>query len=51
MGLLRMTMDAPKTSSLSGSGSELVSRWVRIIRCGVNIAGAVDGFNWMEGSK
>jgi protein SMG6 len=42
--------DAPKSSS-SGSGSELVSRWVRIIRCGVNIAGAVDGFNWVEGSR
>jgi protein SMG6 len=42
---------APKTSSLSGSGSELVSRWVRIIRCGVNIAGVVDGFNWVEGSR
>ena len=42
--------DAPK-SSLSGSGSELVSRWVRIIRCGVNIAGAVDGFNWVDGSR
>ena len=42
--------DAPK-SSLSGSGSELVSRWVRIICCGVNIAGAVDGFNWVEGSR
>ena len=41
---------APKTS-LSGSGSELVSRWVRLIRCGVNIAGAVDGFNWVEGSR
>jgi protein SMG6 len=24
---------------------------VRIIRCGVNIAGAVDGFNWVEGSR
>ena len=43
--------DGPKTSSLSGNGSELVSRWVRIIRCGVNIAGAVDGFNWVEGSR
>jgi hypothetical protein len=43
--------DAPKSSSLSRSGSELVSRWVRIIRCGVNIAGAVDGFNWVEGSR
>ena len=42
--------DAPK-SSLSGSGSELVSRWVRIIRCGVNIAGTVDGFNWVDGSR
>jgi protein SMG6 len=42
---------APKTSSLSGSGSELVSRWVRIIRCGVNIAGVIDGFNWVEGSR
>jgi protein SMG6 len=42
--------DAPKTS-LSRSGSELVSRWVRIIQCGVNIAGAVDGFNWVEGSR
>ena len=43
--------DTPKSSSLLGSGSELVSRWVRIIRCGVNIAGAVDGFNWVEGSR
>ena len=43
--------DAPKSSSLSGSGSELVSRWVRIIRSGVNIAGAVDGFNWVKGSR
>jgi hypothetical protein len=43
--------DAPKSSSLSGSGSELVSRWVRIIQSGVNIAGAVDGFNWVEGSR
>ena len=43
--------DAPKSLSLSGSGSELISRWVRIIRCGVNIAGAVDGFNWVEGSR
>ena len=42
--------DAPKTSS-SGSGSDLFSRWVRVIRCGVNIAGAVDGFNWVEGSR
>lgn len=45
---------APKTS-LSGSGSklvsELVSRWMRLIRCGVNIAGAIDGFNWVEGSS
>jgi protein SMG6 len=40
---------AHKTSS--GSGSELVSRWVRIIRCGVDIASAVDGFNWVEGSR
>ena len=37
--------------TMSGSGSELVSRWVRIIRCGVNITGAVDGFNWVEGSR
>jgi protein SMG6 len=29
----------------------LVSRWVRIIRCGVNISGAVEGFNWVEGSR
>jgi len=33
---------ACQTSS-SGSRSDLVSRWVRIIRCGINIAGAVDG--------
>ena len=32
-------------------GSELVSHWVRIIWCGVNISGAVDGFNWVEGSR
>ena len=37
--------------SLSGSGGELIRRWARIIRCGVNIAGAVDGFNWVEGSR
>jgi len=44
---------AHKTSSLSlsGSGSEWVRRWVRDIRCGVNIAGAVDGFNWVEGTR
>ena len=35
--------DAHQTSS-SGSGRI-------IIRCGVNIAGAVDGFNWVDGSK
>ena len=43
--------DGGAHNSLSGSGSELVSRWVRIIRCGVNIAGTVDGFNWVEGSR
>jgi protein SMG6 len=30
------------------SESELVSHWVRIIRCGVNITGAVDGSNWAD---
>ena len=39
--------DAPK-SSLSGSVSEVVSCWMRIICC---VAGAVDGFNWVEGSR
>ena len=29
----------------------MVSCWVRIIRCGVNISGAVDGFNWVESSR
>ena len=43
--------DARKTSSSSSGSSELVRRWVRIIRCGVNIAGTVDGFNWVEGSR
>ena len=43
--------DAPKSSSLSGSGSKLVSHWVRIIRCSINIADAIDGFNWVEGSR
>ena len=42
---------APRTSSSSGSGSELVSHWLRIIQYGVNIANAVDGFNWVEGSS
>ena len=42
--------DEAKTSSSSLS-SELVRRWVRIIRCGVSIAGAVDGFNWVEGTR
>jgi hypothetical protein len=36
---------------LSESRSELVSHWVRIIRCGVNIAGSVDGVNSVEGSS
>ena len=43
--------EAPKSSSSSRSGSEFVSGWVRIIRRGINIAGAVDGFNWVEGSR
>ena len=42
--------DAHQTSS-SRSESDLGSRWVKIIRCGINIAGAVDGFNWVDGSK
>ena len=32
-------------------GSELVRCWVQIIRCGVNISSAVDGFNWVESSR
>ena len=43
--------DAPESFYLSGSGSELVSYWVRIIGCGVNIASAIDRFNWVEGRR
>ncbi len=32
-------------------GSSIKKRWVRIVRCGVEIAGAVDGFSWTEGTR
>ena len=43
--------EAPKSSSSSRGGSEFVSCWLRIIRRGINIAGAIDGFNWVERSR
>ncbi|KAK7023722.1 PINc domain-containing protein [Favolaschia claudopus] len=31
--------------------AELARRWVRIVRCAVGIADAVDGFTWVEGTR
>ena len=31
--------------------SDLVRRWLRVIRCGVHIADIVDGFNWVDGTR
>ncbi|KAE9406452.1 hypothetical protein BT96DRAFT_1014944 [Gymnopus androsaceus JB14] len=31
--------------------SESTKRWVRIVRCAVGIASAVDGFTWVEGTR
>ena len=33
------------------STSDLVRRWVRIARSAVGIAGAVDGFSWVDGTR
>lgn len=43
--------DGPNKSNNSGSGSDLVRRWVRIARCGVNLANTVEGFNWTDGTR
>ena len=32
-------------------GGEAAKRWIRIIRCGVNISHIVDGFQWVEGTR
>ncbi|KAF8964027.1 hypothetical protein BDZ97DRAFT_1904591 [Flammula alnicola] len=42
--------DGPNKSS-SSSSSDLIRRWVRIARCGVNVAGTVDGFSWTDGTR
>ncbi|KAF9228014.1 hypothetical protein BS17DRAFT_747074 [Gyrodon lividus] len=31
--------------------NENTRRWIRIVRCGVNLAGLVDGFTWVEGTR
>ncbi|CAA7267658.1 unnamed protein product [Cyclocybe aegerita] len=43
--------DGRRKSSSTSSGSDLVRRYVRIIRCAVNIAGTVEGFSWTEGTR
>jgi len=37
--------------SSHGSATDLTKRWIRIVRCAVGIAHAVDGFTWVEGTK
>ncbi|KAF9050675.1 hypothetical protein BDZ89DRAFT_1057118 [Hymenopellis radicata] len=32
-------------------GGSIKKRWVRLVRCGVEIASAVDGFSWAEGTR
>ncbi|KAF8424257.1 hypothetical protein L210DRAFT_3665860 [Boletus edulis BED1] len=41
--------DADKRGS--GLKKETVRRWTRIARAAVNLAGLVDGFTWMEGTR
>ncbi|KAJ3493428.1 hypothetical protein NLJ89_g11022 [Agrocybe chaxingu] len=43
--------DGRRKSSSTSSGSDLVRRYMRIIRCAVNIAGTVEGFSWTEGTR
>jgi hypothetical protein len=45
--------DGEEDSEKPGHGvkSDLVRRWIRIVRCGVVIAGAVDGFTWADGTR
>jgi protein SMG6 len=47
----KVEFEVLETAELEGKALTVVSRWVRIIRCGVNIASAVEGFNWVVGSK
>lgn len=42
--------DNPSRSSSSTAGYP-VMRWVRIVRCGVDIAGIVEGFNRIDGTR
>ncbi|KAF8162971.1 hypothetical protein B0H34DRAFT_744517 [Crassisporium funariophilum] len=43
--------DGPSSGNKTSSSSDLIRRWVRIIRCGVNIAGTVDGLTWVDGTR
>lgn len=43
--------DEEGAGSNSGSGGETSKRWARIVRCGVGISQAVDGFRWTEGTR
>ncbi|PPR08027.1 hypothetical protein CVT24_010868 [Panaeolus cyanescens] len=31
--------------------SDLTRRWIRIVRCGVQLADAIDGFGWTDGTR
>ncbi|KAF7304708.1 PINc domain-containing protein [Mycena kentingensis (nom. inval.)] len=42
--------DQGRGKSNPGDG-ELARRWVRVARCAVGIADAVDGFTWVEGTR
>jgi hypothetical protein len=43
--------DDEGTASRGTFGGETGRRWTRIVRCGVGIAQAVDGFKWVEGTR
>ena len=47
-GLASMHVDTPVRRSYM---SQVERRWVRIIRCAVGIAEAIDGFTWQMGTK
>lgn len=43
--------DNESTTSHGMFGSETGRRWTRIVRCGVGITQAIDGFKWVEGTS
>ncbi|KAJ7063093.1 hypothetical protein C8F01DRAFT_1209464 [Mycena amicta] len=42
--------EAGSKAKSAGDG-DLARRWVRVVRCAVGIADAVDGFTWVEGTR